>query len=111
MKPIRIDHANIFDDFKDVLVEMELTKEDKEAIEIYNNLAYKGQPYDPDDVSVLVWVKVEDSKATGINYIAYYPEDHGEIEYPIENLSDDEIQSCIDYVNENYFGNEEKYDM
>ena len=31
MKPIKIDHANVFDDFKDVLVDIELTKEDKES--------------------------------------------------------------------------------
>lgn len=110
MKPISIDHANVFDDFKDVLVNVDLTREDKEVIEIYNRFEQSGEPYDVDDISMLIWVNVENEKATGINYVAYYPEDQGECPYPIELLDDNLIDECIQFVNDNYFGNEDQYD-
>ena len=110
MKPIRIDHANVFDDFKDVLVNIELTKKDKEVIEIYDRLECNGEPYDIEDVSMIVWVNVKNEMATGINYVAYYPAEYGECPYPIEMLDNTFIDECIKYVNDNYFGNEEMYD-
>ena len=36
MRPIAIDHANVSDDFTDVLVEMELNETDKKKIWEYN---------------------------------------------------------------------------
>jgi len=105
MKPLRIDHANVFDDFKDVLVEMDLTNKDKTSI-----WEYEGRTYNVLDVSMLVWVNVEDGKATGINYVAYYPEERGEYPYEIELMDNEVLDECIKFVNENYFGNEEKYD-
>lgn len=110
MKPIRIDHANVFDDFKDVLVDIELTNEDKKVIEKYNRFECNGEPYDIEDVSMIIWVNVEGKKATGINYIAYYPAEYGECPYPIEKLDDTFIDECIKYVNDNYFSKEEIYD-
>ena len=110
MKPIEIDHANVFDDFKDVLLDIELTREDKETIETYHRLERNDEPYNMENVSMLIWVNVEDGKVNGINYVAYYPEEQGETYYPIELLDEDVINECIQFVNDNYFGNEEKYD-
>ncbi len=105
MKPLRIDHANVFDDFKDVLIEMELTDKDKEDI-----WKFDGCTYDKSDVAMLVWVNVENDEANGINYVAYYPEDRGEYTYYTELMDDEVLDECIKFVTENYFGNEEKYD-
>lgn len=110
MKPIAIDHANVFDDFKDVLVELELTNEDKERIKKFH-LEYEREDYDTDDVSVLVWVNVENKEAIGINYAAYYPAEMGERELPVLRMFQDGItEDCVKFVKENYFGNEEEYD-
>ena len=109
MKVIGIDHANVFFNHKDVLVEIELTDEDKEKIWGYH-LSFYDDPYDMQDVSMLVWVTVNGKTATGINYVAYYPEDQGETEYPIKFMDEDIVIDCLRFVNKNYFGNEDKYD-
>ena len=109
MKPARIDHANVFDGYKDVVVEMDLTDEDKEAIHKYHKEKY-SEDYNVSDVSMLVYVKFESEKATDILYVAYYPEQIGETEYPFEHMNKDTVNECMKFVTENYFGNEEKYE-
>ena len=109
MNPVRIDHANIYDNEKRVVVELQLSREDREEISIYNTETY-GDTYDISDVSMLVWVLVIDNKVIKVDYAAYYPEDKGERDYPVELISKNVLNECIQFVNENYFGNEDKYD-
>lgn len=112
MKPISIDHANIFEHSKVVLMNIDLSYEDKKLIHKYH-IENGGEYYDIDDVSMLAFIKIEsDGKVSGYNYDSqsYYPEMMGE--YYIENdvLPNELQQELIDFVKVNYFGNEEKYD-
>ena len=109
MKPVQIDHANIYHNEKRVLVELELSEEDRNRLSVYNKKTY-DDTYDISDISMLVWVLVIDNKVVKVDYAAYYPEDKGERDYSVELMDDDVINECIQFVNENYFGNEDKYD-
>lgn len=109
MKPISIEHANEFGDFQDVLINMELSEDDKVALHTYHTQDCDKTSYDYDDISMIIYVNVENSKATGINFVAYYPAEQGENEYPTEKLDDKTTESCIDFVASNYIGNEKYY--
>lgn len=58
MKPVSISHVNKFDDFDDVVINVELTDTDK--MEIYKyHIKNNGRDYDWQDISVLAFLNVE----------------------------------------------------
>lgn len=110
MKPIAIDHANVFDDFKDVVVDIELSRYDK-ALLYVNHIDNGDYDYDMNDVSMLFFVNVDTktNEVTGINAITYYPEDYGERDYPWK-IEQHIVNDVLQFVRNHYIGSEDKYD-
>ena len=114
MKPVSISHANVslVNSFKIVVVEVELTPQDKDMIHSYH-LAHNDFDYDKDDVSFLAFIHVDaEGLVTGYHYKdnCYYPEGYGELLINNDNLPKELEQECIDFVKSHYVGNESKYD-
>ena len=112
MKPYEISHCNVNGSTKDVVVRIELDSEDKAKLHQYH-IENDGEDYDPNDVSMLVWIYIdENGEVNGYSYqeASYYPEEQGEIYYNNMFLPMQLEEECIEFVKNNYFGNEERYD-
>lgn len=115
MKPISILHKNFRQDGVDVVIEVYLTKEDKEMIHKVH-IDCGNLDYDVYDVSMLVWIFVNDNnEINGYTYneysAVYYPAEQGEILYDNDLLPDGFEQECIQFVKDNYIGNENDFYM
>lgn len=113
MKPNKIEHCNVnCDGTKNVVVNIALTDEDKEALHKYH-IETGGEDYDPIGVSMLVWISInENGKTEGYSYdeACYYPGEQGETYYDNKFLPDGLETECVEFVRANCFGNESKYD-
>ena len=113
MKPYKIVHCNVnIDGTKNVVVDISLTDIDKEKIHKYHIETYE-EDYDVQDVSMLVWIHIDnDGKVNGYGYneACYYPAEQGETFYNNKFLPNELEEECIEFVKENYFGNESVYD-
>ena len=102
MKPIRISHANPSEDGYDVVVEIDLTAEDKKIIhDLHVKEGYED--YDVDDVSFLVWIYVDNNgNVEGYSFgeASYYPAEQGEMYYENELLPPELEQECVQFVRE-----------
>ena len=114
MKPKVIDHVDQMTDYKRVVVEIDLTDEDKKMIHDLH-VEYGGRDYNADNVSLLVFVNYED-KGNGNLYFgyltqSYYPEEQGEMEIGNNRLPDGFEQECCNFVRANYIGHEDEYEV
>lgn len=114
MKPIKISHANTFWDepYKVVVVDIELTDEDKEMIYKYH-MDCGNDSYDEEDVSMLAFIHIDlDGNVKGYHYKeqCYYPEERGEYDIDNKILLGNLEKECIEFVKKNYIGHEAEFD-
>ena len=113
MKPYEIDHCNVSrNGTKDVVVDIDLTDEDRKKIYEYH-ISNGGEDYDVNDVSMLVWIYFDkNGNINGYSYdeACYYPAEQGEMHYDNKFLPDELEEQCIEFVKENYIGYEKMYD-
>lgn len=105
-------HYNKFENTNDVLLDVGLKEEEKQKIHKYYLEHYSNSKiwdYNVQDVSLIVFVMVEKNTDKILSVDTYfYPSDFGEC--LIKGfLSEEDIQKCIRYVQENFIGKEHQY--
>ena len=111
MKINGIIHYNkLGDDLKEVLLDIELSKE--ETLRIHDHYTSEASElndpdYDVEDVSVIVYVTVKGNDTREVDTY-YYPSDFGE--HRMNHLfSKEEVEECSRYVKENFIEKEQNY--
>lgn len=115
MTPKYISHTNVFDfadPYKVAVLDILLTDKDIDFLYDYH-MKNKGRQYDKNDITLLTFVHIDSKNhVTGWHYdtACYYPNGQGEHEIGTKLLPKELEQECIQFVKDNYFGNESKYD-
>ena len=103
MKPIKIHYANKKINGIDVVVEIELSTDDKKALHDFH-LKNGYEDYAIDDISFIVWIYVDNNGIVyGYSYseASYYPAEQGETYYDNNLLPSELEQECIQFVKDN----------